>query len=146
PKVLSKNEIMAIIGNTNNIKHKCIIALLYSSGLRRNELLNLKVTDIDSKRMMVRIVRAKGNKDRLTVLSNALLKDLKLYYREYRPKEFLFEGAKGGRYSATSVLNIIDSAAKKAGIQRKVSPHMLRHSFATHLLENGTDIRHIQLL
>ena len=146
PKVLSKEEVLAIITNTNNIKHKCIVALLYSSGLRRNELLNLKVTDIDSKRMMVCVKRAKGNKDRFTVLSNELLRDLRAYYREYRPKEFLFEGARGGIYSATSVLNIIDSAARKAGIRRKVSPHMLRHSFATHLLENGTDIRHIQLL
>ncbi len=146
PKVLSKQEVIAVIGNTNNIKHKCIVALLYSSGLRRNELLNLKVTDIDSKRMMVAVRQAKGNKDRFTVLSNGLLKDLKIYYREYRPKEFLFEGAKGGRYSSTSVLNIIGSSAKKAGILRKVTPHMLRHSFATHLLENGTDIRHIQLL
>ena len=146
PKVLSKQEVMAVIENTNNIKHKCIVALLYSSGLRRNELLNLKVTDIDSKRMMVGIRQAKGNKDRYTVLSNGLLEDLKTYYREYRPKEFLFEGANGGKYSSTSVLNIIGSAAKRAGIKRKVSPHMLRHSFATHLLENGTDIRHIQLL
>lgn len=146
PKVLSKEEVLAIIGHTNNIKHRCIVALLYSSGLRRNELLNLKVTDIDSKRMMVCVKRAKGNKDRFTVLSNELLRDLRDYYREYRPKEFLFEGARGGIYSATSILNIIDSAAKKAGIRRKISPHMLRHSFATHLLENGTDIRHIQLL
>ena len=146
PKVLSKQEVMAVIENTNNIKHKCIVALLYSSGLRRNELLNLKVTDIDSKRMMVGIRQAKGNKDRYTVLSNGLLEDLKTYYREYRPKEFLFEGANGGKYSSTSVLNIIGSAAKRDGIKRKVSPHMLRHSFATHLLENGTDIRHIQLL
>ena len=146
PKVLSKQEVMAVIENTNNIKHKCIVALLYSSGLRRNELLNLKVTDIDSKRMMVGIRQAKGNKDRYTVLSNGLLEDLKTYYREYRPKEFLFEGTNGGKYSSTSVLNINGSAAKRAGIKRKVSPHMLRHSFATHLLENGTDIRHIQLL
>ena len=146
PKVLSKQEVMAVIENTNNIKHKCIVALLYSSGLRRNELLNLKVTDIDSKRMMVSVRQAKGNKDRFTVLSNGLLKDLKTYYQEYRPKEFLFEGANGGKYSSTSVLNIIGSAAKRAGIKRKVSPHMLRHSFATHLLESGTDIRHIQLL
>lgn len=146
PKVLSKEEVLSIIEHTNNIKHRCIVALLYSSGLRRNELLNLKVIDIDSKRMMVRVQLAKGNKDRFTVLSNGLLKDLKIYYREYRPKEFLFEGAKGGKYSTTSVLNIVVSAAKKAGIHKKVSPHMLRHSFATHLLENGTDIRHIQLL
>src|SRR5690606_23956934 len=83
PKVLSKEEVLAIIAHTNNIKHKCIVALLYSSGLRRNELLNLKITDIHSKRMMVHIKQAKGNKDRFTVLSSGLLRDLKIYYREY---------------------------------------------------------------
>lgn len=146
PEVLSKEEVVATIQNTNNIKHKCIVSLLYSSGLRRNELLNLKIKDIDSKRMMVRIRNSKGNKDRYTVLSAEVLKDLKIYYKEYRPKEYLFEGAKGGRYSATSVLNIVANAARRAGIYKRISPHMLRHSFATHLLENGTDIRHIQLL
>ncbi len=146
PKVLSKEEIIKIINNTNNIKHKCIVGLLYSSGLRRGELLNLNVTDIDSKRMVVKINNAKGNKDRISVLSPSILKDLQLYYKEYRPKEYLFEGIKGNKYSATSVLKIISTAAQKAGITKKVTPHMLRHSFATHLLENGTDIRHIQLL
>jgi len=146
PEVLSKEEIVAIIANTNNIKHKCIVSLLYTSGLRRSELLNLRVTDIDSKRMMVRIGNAKGNKDRLTVLSAEVLKDLKSYYKEYRPKDYLFEGAKGGPYSSSSVLNIVVSASKRARIRKKVTPHMLRHSFATHLLENGTDLRHIQLL
>ncbi len=146
PEVLSKDEVLSIIEKTNNVKHRCIVSLLYSSGLRRNELLNLAVTDIDSKRMMIKVRSAKGNKDRFTVLSQSLLVDLRAYYTAYRPKNFLFEGAKGGKYSATSVMNIIYRAAKKAGIRKRVSPHMLRHSFATHLLENGTDIRHIQLL
>ncbi|WP_417201390.1 site-specific tyrosine recombinase/integron integrase [Bizionia sp.] len=146
PEVLSKEDIIKIIKNTNNIKHKCIVGLLYSSGLRRSELLNLSVTDIDSKRMVVKINSAKGNKDRISILSPSLLKDLQDYYREYRPKTYLFEGQKGKKYSATSVLKIVVSAAKRAGIVKKVTPHMLRHSFATHLLENGTDIRHIQLL
>jgi site-specific recombinase XerD len=146
PEVLSKQEIVEIINNTNNIKHKCIVGLLYSSGLRRAELLNLKVTDIDSKRMVVIIKNAKGNKDRISILSPIILKDLQNYYKEYRPQNYLFEGQKGDRYSATSVLTIVTVAAKKAGIYKKVTPHMLRHSFATHLLENGTDIRHIQLL
>ena len=146
PEVLSKEEIIKIINNTNNIKHKCIIGLLYSSGLRRGELLSLNVTDIDSKRMVVKVKNAKGNKDRISVLSPSILKDLQLYYKEYRPKKYLFEGQKGAKYSVTSVLNIISAAAKKAGIYKRVTPHMLRHSFATHLLENGTDIRHIQLL
>ncbi len=146
PEVLSKDQILGIIQNTNNIKHRCIVSLLYSSGLRRNELLNLTVTDIDSERMMVKVRSAKGNKDRFTVLSKSILDDLRAYYTSYRPKTFLFEGAKGGKYSTTSVMNIIYRAAEKAGIRKRVSPHMLRHSFATHLLENGTDIRHIQLL
>ncbi|EPR70425.1 putative tyrosine recombinase [Winogradskyella psychrotolerans RS-3] len=146
PEVLSKEEIIKIIANTNNLKHKCIVGLLYSSGLRRSELLNLNVTDIDSKRMVIKINNAKGNKDRISLLSPVILKDLQQYYKEYRPKTYLFEGVKGGRYSATSVLTIVSKAAKKAGILKKVSPHMLRHSFATHLLENGTDIRHIQIL
>ncbi|QNK78154.1 site-specific tyrosine recombinase/integron integrase [Winogradskyella undariae] len=146
PEVLSKEEIVKIINHTNNLKHKCIVGLLYSSGLRRSELLNLNITDIDSKRMVIKINNAKGNKDRISLLSPVILKDLQQYYKEYRPKVYLFEGIKGGKYSATSVLTIISKAAKKAGIVKKVSPHMLRHSFATHLLENGTDIRHIQLL
>jgi site-specific recombinase XerD len=146
PEVLSKEEIIKIINSTNNIKHKCIMGLLYSSGLRRGELLSLNVTDIDSKRMVVKVKNSKGNKDRITILSPSILKDLQVYYKEYRPKKYLFEGQKGNKYSATSVLNIISVAGKKAGILKKVTPHMFRHSFATHLLENGTDIRHIQLL
>ncbi|TYB75909.1 site-specific tyrosine recombinase/integron integrase [Bizionia myxarmorum] len=146
PEVLSKEDIIKIIKNTNNIKHKCIVGLLYSSGLRRSELLNLAVTDIDSKRMVVKINNAKGKKDRISILSPSLLKDLQDYYREYRPKTYLFEGQKGTKYSATSVVNIVTNAGKRAGIAKKITPHMLRHSFATHLLENGTDIRHIQLL
>ena len=141
--------------NTNHgitLKHllidnrKCIVGLLYSLGLRRGELLNLQVTDIDSKRMMVHIKNAKGNKDRYSILSPNILKDLKEYYKEYRPSKYLFKGPKGAKYSVTSVLKIIDLAAIKAGVGKKATPHMLRHSFATHLLENGTDIRHIQLL
>lgn len=146
PCVISKEEVVGLIKNTNNIKHKCIIGLLYSSGLRRGELLNLLVTDIDSKRMMVHIKNAKGNKDRNSILSPSILKDLKKYYKEYRPVKYLFESPKGDKYSGTSVLNIVELAAKRAGIVKKVTPHMLRHSFATHLLENGTDIRHIQIL
>ena len=146
PEVLSIKEILDIIENTNNLKHRCIVELLYSSGLRRNELLELKPNDIDSKRMMVRIRQGKGNKDRLTILSKNTLDNLRKYYKEYGPKNYLFEGVKGNRYSSSSVLNIIVNAAKKAGINRRVTPHILRHSFATHLLEKGTDIRHIQLL
>jgi len=146
PSVISKEEVINLMEHTNNIKHKCIIGLLYSAGLRRGELLNLLITDIDSKRMMVHIKNAKGNKDRYSILSPNILKDLKEYYKEYRPSKFLFEGPRGTKYSVTSILKIIDNAATKAGFSKKIKPHMLRHSFATHLLENGTDIRHIQLL
>ncbi|UWX56253.1 site-specific integrase [Maribacter litopenaei] len=146
PRVLSKEEVLNLIGNTNNLKHRCIVSLLYSAGLRRSELLDLRPADIDSKRMLITIKGAKGNKDRMTVLSPTLLKDLRAYYKEYRPKNFLFEGPGQKAYSASSVLKIISMAALRAGIRKKVTPHMLRHSFATHLLEDGTDIRYIQLL
>lgn len=147
PKVLSKEEIISIINLTNNIKHKCIISLLYSSGLRRNELLNLKIRDVDSKRMVIRVEQAKGNKDRYTVLNKSVLLDLRTYFKVYRPKTYLFESPiPGNKYSSSSVLQIVTKSAKKAGVYQKVTPHMLRHSFATHLLESGTDIRYIQLL
>ncbi len=146
PKVISLEEVQLIINNTNNIKHKCIVSLLYSAGLRRSELLNLKFEDIDSKRMVITVKNGKGNKDRLTLLSESVLKDLRVYYAAWKPKIYLFEGAKGKQYTATSILKIIDNASKKGGIRKKVTPHMLRHSFATHLLENGTDLRYIQVL
>ena len=146
PKVISLEEVQTIINNTNNIKHKCIVSLLYSAGLRRSELLNLRITDIDSKRMIITVRNGKGNKDRLTILSKSVLDDLRLYYREYRPTNYLFEGPNGNIYSSQSVAQIIRGAALKSGIRKNVTPHMLRHSFATHLLENGTDLRYIQVL
>ena len=146
PAVLAKSDIHAIIAHTNNIKHKCVVSLLYSAGLRRSELLNLKLTDIDSKRMLIRVRDAKGNKDRYTLLSQSVLTDLRVYYKHYKPKTFLFEGQFNEQYSANSVGKIVSYAALKAGIKIGVSAHTLRHSFATHLLESGVDIRHIQLL
>jgi site-specific recombinase XerD len=146
PKVISKEEILLIINNTNNIKHRCVVELLYGSGLRKSELLNLKVNDIDSKRMLVRVQNSKGNKDRFTLLSKNALDDLRLYYKEYSPKVYLFEGQKGDKYSGESVLRIVKLASKKAKIRESVSPHILRHSFATHLLESGVDLRQIQVL
>lgn len=146
PKVISKEEVLAIINNTNNIKHKCIVSLLYSAGLRRSELLNLKLNDIDSKRMLIRVNASKGNKDRMTLLSKNVLEDLRGYFKEYKPKDWLFEGSKGGKYSAESVVKIIKRSCFKAKIKRNVTPHILRHSFATHLLEAGTDLRYIQTL
>ncbi|MGO4920082.1 site-specific tyrosine recombinase/integron integrase [Maribacter spongiicola] len=146
PTVISKEEIISIIEHTNNLKHRCIVQLLYGSGLRRSELLNLKLNDIDSKRMLIRVKGAKGNKDRLTLLSKNALKDLRMYFKEWKPKEFLFEGRKGGRYSPESVVQIVKQAANKAGVKQNVSPHTLRHSFATHLLESNVDLRQIQVL
>lgn len=146
PQVLAKKEVLALIAQTNNLKHKCIVSLLYSAGLRRSELLNLRFKDIDSKRMLIRVEDAKGNKDRYTLLSENLLTDLRKYFSKWRPKEYLFEGQNGGKYSAKSVENIVKNAAAKAGIQKTVTPHVLRHSFATHLLEAGTDLRYIQTL
>ena len=146
PKVISRQEVLAIIEHTNNIKHKCIVSLLYSAGLRRSELINLKLTDIDSKRMLVKVENAKGNKDRYTLLSENLLEDLRKYYVKWKPKKWLFESADGGPYSPSSIREIIKMAAGKAGLQKSITPHMLRHSFATHLLENGIDLRNIQAL
>lgn len=131
---------------TTNLKHKCIIALLYSAGLRRSELLNLKPKDIDSKRMTIWVEKSKGNKDRQTLLSKTVLKDLRKYFKEYKPTTYLFEGQKSEKYSASSVLQIVKKAAQQAKINKTVTPHMLRHSFATHLLESGTDIRVIQTI
>lgn len=146
PKVLSKEEVAAMLKHTGNIKHRMIISLLYGSGLRRGELLQLKIEDIDSKRMLIHVQGAKGNKDRQTILSQKVLEDLRVYYKEWHPQYYLFEGPGKVKYSAGSVLKVVKRAAKKAGILKTVTPHMLRHSFATHLLEAGTDLRYIQSL
>ncbi|MBL4708704.1 MAG: tyrosine-type recombinase/integrase [Flavobacteriales bacterium] len=144
PKVISKQAAFRMITHTKNLKHKCIIGLLYSAGLRRSEILELKLSDIDSERMTIRIKNSKGRKDRYTSLSQYLLPYLRLYFKEYRPKMYLFEGQKGGKYSPSSILKIINNGAKYAKISQRVTPHMLRHSFATHLLESGTNLRKIQ--
>jgi len=146
PTVCSREEIMKIISLATNIKHRCIISLLYSTGMRRSELLNLKIEDIDSKSWRIKIRKGKGKKDRYTLLSQRLLTDLRRYYLIYKPKEYLFEGAKGGMYSGSSIQKLINKLVKQAGIRKRVTAHTLRHSFATHLLENGTDIRYIQVL
>jgi len=146
PKVISKEEVKLIIENTNNIKHRCIVSLLYSAGLRRGELINLKITDIDSKRMVINVRQGKGNKDRITLLSPSVLDDLRLYFKEWKPKVYLFEGANGNKYSAESVAQVVKKAALKAKIKTRITPHILRHSFATHLLESGTDLRYIQVI
>lgn len=146
PKVLGSREVKEMIKNTFNIKHRCMISLLYSAGLRRAELLSLIPSDIESERMMIKVRDAKGGKDRYSILSKTVLEDLRIYYKKFKPTRFLFEGAKGKPYSGTSLGKVIHQAAGRANIKRKVTPHMLRHSFATHLLESGTDLRYIQML
>ena len=146
PNYLTKEEVRKLIAKVENIKHRCIIKLLYGSGLRLSELLHLKVSDIDSKSMIIHIRKSKGNKDRVVMLSNSLLQELRIYFKKHKPNDFLFEGQTGGIYSAKSVQMIVKKAASKAGIKKQVTPHTLRHSFATHLLESGTDVRFIQEL
>lgn len=123
-----------------------MLSLIYSAGLRRSELLNLKIKDIDSKRMLININAAKGMKDRIAPLSETVLNLLRAYYTEYTPKEYLFEGQKGEKYSERSLALVLKKGAHLAGIQKNINLHMLRHSYATHLLENGTDLRYIQEL
>jgi integrase/recombinase XerD len=144
PKVLSKEQIKKLIDTTDNLKHKIILKILYSSGLRLSELLNLKKSDIDFDRNIIYVKKGKGKKDRITLMSKNLRLDLLKYYSQniFRT-EYIFEGRKG-KYTKKSVQKVLDQAGKKVGI--KVTAHMLRHSFATHLLESGTDIRHIQKL
>lgn len=146
PQVLSMEEVKRILACTDNLKHKCILMTLYSGGLRMGELINLKVHDIDSDHLRIWIRSGKGAKDRMTVLSPALLELLRTYYRTYTPKHYLFEGPKQTAYSSTSVRKVLARAVRKAGICKPVVPHTLRHSFATHLLEHGTNLRYIQTL
>jgi len=146
PTVLSKKEITRILEVTKNLKHKTILFLIYSSGLRLGELIDLKIGDIDSETMKIHIKQGKGKKDRYIMLSENMLKILKEYYIVYKPKEFIIEGQHGGKYSPKSVQSVFKSSLKKAGIKKQATVHTLRHSFATHLLDDGTDIKYIQEL
>jgi integrase/recombinase XerD len=146
PVVLDLSEVQALFSVTENIKHKAILMIMYSSGLRMSEVMHLKVTDIDSKRMMVYIRQGKGGKDRYSILSEAALECLRQYWRDYRPKEWLFEGNNGSHLCMTSIRNIFLAAKKRAGITKHAWPHTLRHSFATHLIESGVSLHHVQLL
>lgn len=147
PVVLSPDEALSIFDAVENLKHRTILMLIYSAGLRVGEVVRLRIEDIDGARKTVHIRGAKGKKERYTLLADSMLEVLREYYREYRPKEFLFEGADGRRhYSERSVQHIFERTAKRAGIHKRVSVHSLRHSFATHLLEGGTDLRYIQKL
>ncbi len=146
PEVLSEKEVAELLQKTSNIKHKAILMLCYSAGLRLGELTEIKLKDIDSERMQIRITQAKGKKDRYTILSPNILELLRKYFVKEKPKVWLFEGVGGGQYARRSIQLIMRDSVKKAGITKKVSVHSLRHSFATHLLENGTDLRYIQSL
>lgn len=146
PEVLSRNEVCRILSCLSNRKHRCMISLIYSAGLRRSELLNLTPKDIISERMLVRIM-GKGRKCRYSLLSEKLLKELREYFKEYRPQKWLFEGETPGEpYSASALVKVLKEAASHAGIKHRVHVHCARHSFATHLLEQGTDLRTIQEL
>jgi len=144
PNVLSKEEVLKIIDSTENLKHKTLLALIYSAGLRISEALNMRPKDIDSVRMLIHVKNAKGKKDRYTLLSEKVLQLLREYYTIYKPKDYLFEGQFGGMYSSRSAQVILKQVAEKAGIKKPITLHTLRHSFATHLLESGTDLRYIQ--
>jgi integrase/recombinase XerD len=147
PNVLSKKEVKLILNAHTNIKHKMMLSLIYSCGLRRSELLNLRFSDIDSNRNIVLLKNAKGKKDRIAPLSLKILQMLRDYYKDYKPAVWLFEGQiKGEQYSEKSLQSVLKQALQKTGITKPVTLHWLRHSYATHLLESGTDLRYIQEL
>ena len=147
PNVLSKEEVKRILLAHNNFKHKTMLSLIYSCGLRCGELLALQPVHIDSKRNIVLLKNSKGKKDRIVPLSPKILEMLREYYKLYKPKVFLFEGQTEGKpYDDRSLQQVLKQALKKANITKPVTLHWLRHSYATHLLESGTDLRYIQEL
>lgn len=146
PKMLSKKEVRRLFATVKNQKHSIALQLCYGMGLRVSEVVNLKIKDIDSSRMQVGIRGAKGKKDRYVPLPKSLLPQLREYYKAYRPKEYLLEGQYGGAYSKSSVQHIFKKAMRHAGIHKEIGIHGLRHSYATHLLESGADVRFIQEL
>ncbi|MFA7572906.1 MAG: site-specific tyrosine recombinase/integron integrase [Lutispora sp.] len=147
PEVLSQQEIIKVLNAVENIKHRAILFLIYSAGLRVGEVVRLKVSDIDGDRMLIHIVQGKGRKDRYSVLSEVALEELRTYVRKYKPDYWLFPGVEAGRFlTERSVQKVFENARIKAAIKKKVSVHSLRHSFATHLLEGGVDLRYIQEL
>ena len=147
PNVLSKEEVKELLNALQNSKHRIMLSLIYACGLRRSELLNLLPTDVDAKRNILLIRNAKGKKDRIAPLSDKMLNLLRDYFKLYKPVKWLFEGdKKGEQYSERSIANVLKQALEKTEIKRPVSLHWLRHSYATHLLESGTDLRYIQEL
>lgn len=146
PIVLSKDEVQRMFDVCDNLKHKMILSILYSCGLRVSELINLKWSNIDRSRMIINIIKGKGNKDRQVMLPEVLIPLFEKYYREYKSKEYVFNGQKTLQYSDRSVLQVVKNLAGKAGISKKVCTHLMRHNCFTHLCEAGTDISIIQKL
>lgn len=147
PVVLSMQEVQSLLGSVDNLKHRAILTTVYSGGLRLGEATKLRVSDIDGKRMTILVQQGKGNKDRYTVLGHKTLDLLRLYYKTYRPVQWLFPSKDSDQpLSGSSVQRVFKKALHQAGIKKKASVHTLRHSFATHLLESGTDLYHIQRL
>ncbi len=147
PNVLSKEEVGLILKVSTNMKHRMMLTVIYACGLRRGELLNLRPVHIDSKRHLLLIINGKGRKDRVVPISDNLIELLREYYRYYRPRVWLFEGQyPGEQYSEKSIQSVLKIALRKARISKPVTLHWLRHSYATHLLESGTDLRYIQEL
>ncbi|MCZ4318474.1 tyrosine-type recombinase/integrase [Aequorivita viscosa] len=146
PVILSIEEIVNLIQVTKNLKHRVIISMLYASGLRIGEMLNLELKDFDFIRNQLHIRGAKGRKDRYANIAQTLHPMLKNYYKTYRPKVYFIENPNGGKYSPASVRSFLKRSCKLAGIKKSITPHSLRHCYATHLLEHGTDIRYIQEL
>ncbi len=147
PQVLSQEEALLLINAPQNMKHRMLLTLAYATGLRRAEVLNLTLKNIDSSRSVIRVIKGKGNKSREVPASGLLIQQLRQYYKYYHPKTYLFEGYKPGiPYSATSIGKIVKTAAIKAGIKKDVSPHILRHSFATHMQERGINLKRLQLI
>lgn len=147
PNVLSKAEVKALLEGIGNLKHKAMLSLIYGCGLRAGELISLKLIDINSNTRQLKIVQAKGKKDRYVPISEKLLNLLRDYFRAYKPITYLFEGQKAGTtYDPRSLQNVMKKALLNAKIQREATLHTLRHSFATHLLDAGTDIRYIQVI
>ncbi len=149
PMVLSREEALRLVNALPNIKHRAILTLAYTTGLRRNELLGLKLPHIDYDRKQIRVVDGKGRKQRMVPVPDSVLSLLRIYCEAYRPKDYLFAGygyEPGKQYSATSFSNIVKRAARKAGITKAVSPHVLRHSFASHMLEQGLNLKALQLI
>jgi len=148
PAVMTQDEIRSVINAVKNIKHRMLLSLMYSTGMRLSEIANLKIDEVDSKQMRIRITSGKGKKDRYVPLSVMILNELRYYYIQYRPEKFLFNGAgKGRKYAPRTIQHILQFALAKAGLQNKnYSIHTIRHSFATHLIDNGTDLQAIQQL